>query len=998
MLASSAMTAGAYAADAGAAGAETEARTDGGGTLIAVLDGGFNVNNKSFALSGRSAPALTKAQADAAAQKTAAYKSMKVKSSLYRSDKVPFAFDYGDGDKGVVSAAGEGTLAAGAAAANGISGDVAVYGAAPDAQLALMKITDKNGAVSASAAAGAIYDAIALGADCIALTCESADALAGDAEFIAACAAAAKAGVPIFAGAGDKKFVGVESSYDYAYGIANPLAKNPDYGVISPLCNIGGIYLTACSDAGTSGYFELLIDGVKYLCADTNALYGVTGGRSFAAYMGGSEYEYIYIGGIGEAKDYEGVDVAGRIAVVNRGEITFVDKTVFAAEAGAVALVVVDVSSEGSYPVNMILAGAAIPAVSVTKETGEALSGGGVMTALTPNDGDDILTNAYTCGVDASLGSAVTLTAAAGGITVPSGSDGYANVSGSRYAAAVAAGEYCTAKAQLSARGVADAGAAALRALCSSSAKAVVMYADKAADGASAEGEPSDAQDVISGEGGDADVPDAPDSDVNDNGIETIAGRSDRYTPGPRYQGAGVADGKIAGGVNAVLTGADGAVSTALGEVDPRRFTVPFEITNISDKTLVYRVSLQVMTDSYAVFGRDELLDYESSLYKTSGMFMDELIGIDTSEPFVFTLAKPLAIDDAEVYAFDYIDNYNASTGKTLKITLKPGATAGGTFRISIPESTVETLDEVFPNGWYIDGYVVAVGDGGDTLSTPFCGFAGKWAAADSVDGFVNSGTAPFYPTNQLCTYNDNPYSFSAAALGTNAYGYSSGRYEYFAELAAISPVFWSEGELRMCVSPLRDVTSAVAVIYDSDGNAVHTEKLGAIPKAVADGGGVRVTDVRLWTGRYDDNYLLALPDGDYTVKIEFRSAYGAFGTHTDTFVFGFAVDTVKPAVAEYKLRDGEDGEKLLDVTVSDDRYIQLVNVYDRDGDYDPLPEYKGLFEPAAAVKAGAGKATTLTYDISDADGIVVYIDVIDYAGNMATERVLLVDPTAAVG
>ncbi|MBD4758000.1 hypothetical protein GUG22_15405, partial [Xanthomonas citri pv. citri] len=44
--------------------------------------------------------------------------------------------------------------------------------------------------------------------------------------------------------------------------------------------------------------------------------------------------------GIGEAKDFEGKDLTGKVAVVKRGSIAFVDKADNAKKAGAIGMVV----------------------------------------------------------------------------------------------------------------------------------------------------------------------------------------------------------------------------------------------------------------------------------------------------------------------------------------------------------------------------------------------------------------------------------------------------------------------------------------------------------------------------------------------------------------------------------------------------------------------------------------------------------------------------------
>ena len=52
------------------------------------------------------------------------------------------------------------------------------------------------------------------------------------------------------------------------------------------------------------------------------------------------EYELVAIPGIGEVSDFEGIDVEGKVALISRGQIPFVDKIANAKENGAVATII----------------------------------------------------------------------------------------------------------------------------------------------------------------------------------------------------------------------------------------------------------------------------------------------------------------------------------------------------------------------------------------------------------------------------------------------------------------------------------------------------------------------------------------------------------------------------------------------------------------------------------------------------------------------------------
>lgn len=68
-------------------------------------------------------------------------------------------------------------------------------------------------------------------------------------------------------------------------------------------------------------------------------LMGTTFGQDLATQLQG-EIEIVAVPGLGEAKDYEGIDVDGKVALISRGSIPFVDKIAYAKENGAVATII----------------------------------------------------------------------------------------------------------------------------------------------------------------------------------------------------------------------------------------------------------------------------------------------------------------------------------------------------------------------------------------------------------------------------------------------------------------------------------------------------------------------------------------------------------------------------------------------------------------------------------------------------------------------------------
>ena len=104
--------------------------------------------------------------------------------------------------------------------------------------------------------------------------------------------------------------------------------------------------------------------------------------------LAGETLTYVMVPGYGSQEDYEGLDVAGKVAVISRGELAFTDKQQYAYDAGAIACVVYD-NVEGST-ISMQDAGL-LPNVFVSKAAGElladkAVNGQGTLTVQPADD------------------------------------------------------------------------------------------------------------------------------------------------------------------------------------------------------------------------------------------------------------------------------------------------------------------------------------------------------------------------------------------------------------------------------------------------------------------------------------------------------------------------------------------------------------------------------------------------------------------------------------
>lgn len=80
-----------------------------------------------------------------------------------------------------------------------------------------------------------------------------------------------------------------------------------------------------------------------------NDLMATTFGKDVKTQLTG-DYDLIAVPGIGAEKDYDGLDVKGKVALVSRGEIAFVDKVEAAKEQGAVAVIIQNSAAGSNAP------------------------------------------------------------------------------------------------------------------------------------------------------------------------------------------------------------------------------------------------------------------------------------------------------------------------------------------------------------------------------------------------------------------------------------------------------------------------------------------------------------------------------------------------------------------------------------------------------------------------------------------------------------------------
>ena len=322
----------------------------GKGTFAAVLDTGLKVDHEAFIGEKVQGAVIT-------AETITAITGLTAQGDLYKNAKVAFAYDYADGDDDVSDAQGHGTHVAGTVAANGDS----FIGVAPDAQLAIMKVFPNEGGAKDSDILAALEDCVILGVDTVNMSLGSPCGFTFESVSVdAAYNSVRNAGINLMISAGND----YNSAFQNLHGTDLALAGNPDYGIVgSPSTYAAGLSVASVN--------ENLAFGSFFMLGQTKISYDESPDAALKFSTLDGDYHYVRVGGVGNANDFAKVDVQGKIALVERGELAFTEKEQNAYNAGAVAMIVYN-NSDAEETVYMQLNGL-LPAVFVSKAEGKLL-------------------------------------------------------------------------------------------------------------------------------------------------------------------------------------------------------------------------------------------------------------------------------------------------------------------------------------------------------------------------------------------------------------------------------------------------------------------------------------------------------------------------------------------------------------------------------------------------------------------------------------------------
>ena len=359
---------------------------DGEGTIVAILDNEFHLRGKKRPDEAWGHEAYGALDDDVAvkytydsigeviqnqtlkAGKRKVPTSAGTEGSFYYNSKVPFYYDYGGYTKNYGKAVGgdydvhsdlgyHGSHVSSITAGNA----PAFKGIAPKAQLALMKVATDYDAKGIGEKLGfssglhfyesnllnALEDCIKLKVDGINMSLGSdLDDFDGDSITLKTLTNLSNAGILTSISAGNAG----KSSYSFTGAYGNWTTDMVETGILGSYANKADCMIIA-SGHPTKVFYESAfqtLDGAKNIAFEDQIVNRQGFDDDYPREIRirdifeGEPLEWVYVPGFGTSGDYTGLNVDGKIAVVNRGSTSFADKYAIAAGKGAAALVIIN--------------------------------------------------------------------------------------------------------------------------------------------------------------------------------------------------------------------------------------------------------------------------------------------------------------------------------------------------------------------------------------------------------------------------------------------------------------------------------------------------------------------------------------------------------------------------------------------------------------------------------------------------------------------------------
>ena len=905
-------------------GLANETGFTGEGMLIAILDTGVDMDHQIFSKAPAN-PALTQddvkgllSQYDFQAE--GIVKGLSV-SSVYKSTKFPFQFDYGDKDTdgapGTKSSHGT-HVASTAAGCTGINADV--QGVAPDAQIANMNVFNSSGSASYADILSALEDCMLLGVDVANLS------LGSDAGYIdyENPDEFTESLLNVFKRAGESGMslaVAAGNAYSAAYGDAfgnKALASNPDYGLISEPSTYGeSMSVAAVSNSKVKSPY-ITVGGRDFAYQDSGTISTDENAKIFRELAKKGELEYAVVPGYGTEDDYEGIDVSGKVALVQRGGGMYYEQKERSAYAhGAIAMLVYNNVPGMLY---MSITDWKMPCAFISQEAGEYLKAQ-ENKVLTVGAADKLVASPTYGMEDFSSWGATTeltlkpeITAPGAGIYAAVPGNAYESMDGTSMASPHAAGAMAIVQQALKARGMTDA----------TQRKHMV--------------------------------------DTLLMSTASIIYDSNGQPYSPRKQGAGLININDAVKTEGYLT-VDGMIrpKLELGD-DPAEkgvYTMTFKVHNTGKDTLYYDIQPIVLTDGTATYTNSDneaFLTSSETAVALSHTFAtnckDNRVAVPAGGEQEVTATVTLTNAKEELKNFEngaYVEGF---------VTLKQVAADGGKLEAAI--------DLGIP---YLAFY-------GDWTKAPIIDSTDYWETLDGTESKAQAYMNTAFTTSaegQIDTYlGDNNYANVPYFADHNAISPDNSNDMMDSLTGIYTGLLRNTKTLKYTITDQKTDEVYLEKTCDYVNKSIYSYDYYRIVPA---GVNADYTGIDAWYGTAKNNSKLP-NNTKATVTIEATLPYGDGGTKNlkNSWSFPITIDNEDPHASDLKVTEAE-GRYYLSLDVSDNQYVSAIVFYNlRNSDL--LYGIQGFSETTPGLTSHVKE-----YDVTgmgETFGMIVH----DYAGN----------------
>ena len=359
---------------------------DGSGTVIAVLDTGLDYTHSAFdadRFTGTQVLTLENLATKVPTLRAATMTRGLSAANVYYSPKVPYTYDYADGDYDVYPLESEhGTHVSGVIVGKDADDNKeGITGVAPNAQLASMKVfSDTQQGARWSWLVAALEDCVYLGVDVINMSLGTAAGFTTESDERQAYV------YDMIEEAGISLVCAASNDYNSTYGSEKNgnlgLTTNPDSAVVgSPstytaalsVASISGVKTPYLTYNGQLMYFTESADASSEPRHFVDDLFSYDPFKEVYGNVDTVDIEYVTVGGVGRTADYSTIkdEIKGKIALVRRGSNSFEEKARVAANAGAVGVIIYN---NVSGDITMTVGSVKIPVCSISQDNGEILS------------------------------------------------------------------------------------------------------------------------------------------------------------------------------------------------------------------------------------------------------------------------------------------------------------------------------------------------------------------------------------------------------------------------------------------------------------------------------------------------------------------------------------------------------------------------------------------------------------------------------------------------